>query len=151
MAKTGLIAAVVVVIIVIVVGVAAYALLYKPGGGGAFNGTDIYAGDNPYGFGASSSNIGSPGPTMTFKAGQTVTITLHNSGAMTHNWAIVDAKSSTANVLWNAQIGSASSPIAAGATGTVTFTVGSAGSYYYICQVDGHVALGMWGVVTVNP
>jgi plastocyanin len=147
MAKTGLIIGVVVVIIVIVVGVVAYMFLAKPGGG-TFNGTDIYSGE--YGFGGTSS-VTSPGPTMTLKAGQTVTITLHNTGAMAHNWAIVDAKSSTANVLWNAQIGTASSPVAAGATQSVTFTVGGAGSYYYICQVDGHVALGMWGVVTVNP
>jgi plastocyanin len=148
MAKTGLIIGVVVVIIVIVVGVLAFMFLYKPGSGGNFNGSDIYAGE--YGFGASSS-VTSPGPTMTFTAGQTVTITLHNSGAMTHNWAIVSAKDAASPVLWNAQIGTASAPIAAGGTGSVTFTLGSAGSYYYICQVDGHVALGMWGVVTVNP
>jgi plastocyanin len=151
MAKTSLIIGVVVVIIVIVIaGVLAYMFLYKPAGsGGNFNGSDIYAAE--YGFGADANSKSSPGPTMTFTAGQSVTITLHNVGAMTHNWAIVDAKSSTANVLWNAQIGTASTPIAAGGTGSVTFTVGAAGSYYYICQVDGHVALGMWGVVKVNP
>jgi plastocyanin len=148
MAKTGAIAAVVVAIIVIVVGVVAYTYFVKPPSNSTFNGTDIYVGE--YGFGATSS-ISSPGPTLTFTAGQTVTITLHNVGSMGHNWAVVDAKSSTANVLWNAQIGTASNPVAAGQTGTVTFTVGSAGSYYYVCQVDGHVGLGLWGIVIVNP
>jgi nitrite reductase (NO-forming) len=70
---------------------------------------------------------------------------------MAHNWALVDAKSSTATVLFSAQIGSASSPVAAGQSQSVTFTPTTAGSYYYICQVDAHVSLGMWGTVTVNP
>ncbi|HTY76038.1 MAG TPA: plastocyanin/azurin family copper-binding protein [Candidatus Nanoarchaeia archaeon] len=115
---------------------------------------DIYAGEptsSTYGFGLSANSITSPGPTLTFTAGQTVTVTFHNAGTMDHNWAIVDAKSSTANVLWNAKVGSSSNPISVGGTASVTFTVGSAGTYYYICQVDAHVALGMWGTVTVNP
>jgi len=66
---------------------------------------------------------------------------------MQHSWAIVDAKSTTANVLWTA----ATSGIDPGATSQVTFKAGSAGSYFYICQVPGHVALGLWGTVTVNP
>ena len=80
-----------------------------------------------------------------------MTVNFHNAGTMSHDWALVDSKSSTANVQWSAQIGSASNPISPGGTGSVTFTVGSAGTYYYICQVDAHVALGMWGTVTVNP
>jgi hypothetical protein len=69
---------------------------------------------------------------------------------MPHNFAIVNAKSSTATVLWSAQVGSLSNPVNQGSSGSVTFTVGSAGNYYYICQVDGHVALGMWGNVVVQ-
>ena len=114
---------------------------------------NLYAGEkttSSYGFGNSASSISSPGPTLTFTSGDVVTVTLHNAGSMPHNFAIVDTKSSTGTVLWNAQVDSASNAVAAGSTGTVTFTVGSAGSYYYICQVDGHVALGMWGNVVVN-
>ena len=91
-----------------------------------------------------------PGPALTFTSGEQVTVTLHNAGTMPHNFAIVNAKSSTATVLWSAQINSASNGVAPGSSSSVTFTVGDAGSYYYICQVDGHVALGMWGNVTVN-
>jgi uncharacterized cupredoxin-like copper-binding protein len=114
---------------------------------------NIYAGEinsSTYGFGNSATTITSPGPTLTFTAGETVTVTLHNAGTMDHNWAIVNSKSSTATVLWNAQVQSPSNPVAPGSTGSVTFTVGSAGNYYYICQVDGHVALGMWGNVVVQ-
>ena len=99
----------------------------------------------PYGFGNSASSISSPGPTLTFTSGEAVTVTLHNAGTMPHNFAIVETKSSTGTVLWNAQIASASNGVAAGSTGSVTFTVGTAGNYYYICQVDGHVAFGNVG------
>ncbi len=114
---------------------------------------NIYAGEvssSTYGFGTTST-LSSPGPTLTFTAGEVVTVDFHNVGAMSHNWAIVATKDSTASVLWGAQIQSASNPVLPGGTASVTFTVGSAGSYYYICQVDAHVTLGMWGQVTVNP
>lgn len=113
----------------------------------------LYAGEkstSSYGFGSSAGNIQSPGPTITLVKGQSVTVTVYNVGTMPHNWAIVNAKQSTAAVQWNAQIDSAGTPIPAGGNGTVTFTPTTSGSYYYICQVDGHVGLGMWGNVTVN-
>jgi uncharacterized cupredoxin-like copper-binding protein len=116
------------------------------------NQVTVYAGDTPtYGFGNSASSISSPGPALTFTAGETVKVTLQNSGTMLHNFAIVGTKSSTGTVLWSSQIASASNPVTAGSSASVTFTVGAAGSYFYICQVDGHVALGMWGTVTVTP
>lgn len=171
------IAAAIIVIVIIVVGVVAYqyslpaantspspsssatpspssSATPSPTSSGGTTSVTIYSGEvssSTYGFGSSASSIQSPGPTLTFKVGQAVTVTLHNAGTMGHNWAIVDAKSSTANVLFSAQIGSASVPIAAGASQSVTFTPTQAGSFYYICQVDAHVSLGMWGTVTVNP
>ena len=114
---------------------------------------DLYAGEKStsvYGFGNSASSIGSPGPSLTFTSGEVVTVTLHNAGTMAHNFAIVDTKNSAGTVLWSAAVGSTNNPVAAGSSGSVTFTVGNAGDYFYICQVDGHVALGMWGNVKVN-
>jgi plastocyanin len=165
-----IIAGVIIVIVIIVVGVVAYQQLMpsstaspsptetpftSPTSSTSTSNIDIYAGEvstSTYGFGNSASTIESPGPTLTFTAGETVTVTLHNaSPSMVHNWAIVDTKSATGTVLWNAQIASASNPVSPGSSSSVTFTVGSAGSYYYICQVDAHVTLGMWGTVTVNP
>ena len=167
------IAAVIIVIVIIVVGVVAYRYAMpgtntspSPSSTGTPSPTvsassspgtttmTIYSGEassSTYGFGNSASSIGSPGPSLTLKVGQTYTMTLVNSGTMSHNWALVDAKSSTANVLFNAQIGSSTNPLSPGTSQSVTFTPTTAGSYYYICQVDAHVALGMWGTVTVNP
>ena len=113
----------------------------------------LYAGEKStsvYGFGSSASSITSPGPTLTLTSGDTVTVTLHNAGTMPHNFAIVDSKSSTATVLWNSQIQSSSNPVSPGSSASVTFTVGNVGNYYYVCQVDAHVALGMWGNVVVQ-
>ena len=113
----------------------------------------LYAGEingSQYGFGNSSTSITSPGPTLTFNSGQTVTVTLHNSGQNPHNFAIVSTKSSTATVLWSSAIQSVNNPILPGSSASVTFTVGDPGNYYYICQVDGHVTLGMWGNIVVQ-
>ncbi len=143
-------AAAIVVIAIIIIGVVYYETTLTPPAG---SGTPLtlYEGEissTEYGFGNSATTLTSnPGPTINLTAGQTYTMTVHNVGSMQHNWAIVDAKSSTANVLW-----SASTPFTnAGSSGQVTFTAGSAGSYFYICQVPGHVDLGLWGSVTVNP
>jgi len=119
----------------------------------AQNTVDIYAKEissSTYGFGTSSGHETSPGPTLTFNAGESVTVTLHNEGQMAHNFAIVSSKSDVTSVEWNSQIASSSNPVAAGGSASVTFTVGSAGNYYYVCQVDGHASLGMWGNVKVN-
>ena len=153
MSKTSMYIIVAVVVIIIVVGGILAFMFYSPGGS---EGTtrDIYVGDTPaYGFANSAASISSnPGPTMAFTAGQTYTVILHNVGTMPHNWAIVNTKADGAtDVLFDAKIASASNPVQQGATGQVTFTAGSAGSYYYICQVDSHVSLGMWGTVTINP
>ncbi len=110
----------------------------------------LYVGEassTAYGFGNASNTLTSnPGPQLTLKAGQTYTVTVYNVGTMQHNWAIVDTKSSTATVLWS----SATPFINPGSNAKVTFQAGSAGSYFYICQIPGHVALGLWGSVEVN-
>ncbi len=146
--------AVVVIVIVVVGSVYAYQALQtgsNTGGGGGSTTIDVYGAE--YGFGTSQGSINSPGPTLTFTAGQTVTVNFHNTGTVPHNWAIVTAKTdgNTNLAFSGAQIGSVSNPVSPGQTQSVTFTVGNAGTYYYICQIDGHVSLGMWGQVTVNP
>ncbi len=143
---------VLVIIAVIVIGSIYYYETTLAPASGTGTPLTLYEGEistSAYGFGNTANSLTSnPGPTITLIAGQTYTMTLHNVGTMQHNWAIADAKSSSANVLWGAVI----SPINAGSSGQVTFTAGSAGSYFYICQVPGHVALGLWGTITVvNP
>ncbi len=114
----------------------------------------LYAGEistTVYGFGNTSSTLTSPGPTLTFKVGDVVNLTLVNVGQMSHNWALVNANQSDAQLLFNAKIASNTVPLLANQTGSVIFTVTQAGTFFYICQVDAHVQLGMWGSVVVNP
>jgi plastocyanin len=104
-----------------------------------------------YGFGYSPNSLISPGPTLTFKVNDIVNVTVTDVGQLPHNWAIVSSNQTSAPVLFNAQIRSASSPLQHGESGSVIFTVAKAGDFYYICQVPGHVDVGMYGKVVVNP
>jgi plastocyanin len=117
-------------------------------------GVSLYEGEvssNIYGFGYSENNLVSPGPTLTFTVGDVVNLTVTNVGQLPHNWGIVSTNQTSAPVQFSAQIRSGSSPLQHGESGSVVFTVTKAGDYYYICQVSGHVDLGMWGKVVVNP
>ncbi len=103
-----------------------------------------------YGFGNSSNSLTSPGPTLTFKVGDVVKVTFYNVGQNPHAWAITTSKASSSQVLFSAEIGSGTNPIAPGSSGSVTFTVTQAGNFFYICTVPGHSDLGMWGNVIVT-
>jgi uncharacterized cupredoxin-like copper-binding protein len=114
----------------------------------------LYAGEistSVYGFGNSTSTLASPGPTLTFKVGDVVNLTLVDDGMMPHNWALVKTNETSGSVLFGAQVASGSLPLENNETGSVVFTVGQAGNFFYICQVPGHVQLGMSGNVVINP
>jgi uncharacterized cupredoxin-like copper-binding protein len=150
--RTGLyIAIAVIVIIVVVVGVVV-ALMYQPSGN---KGTPLtlYAGEvssSAYGFGNSASSIATApnAPTLQLTKGTTYTMTVTNQGTMPHAWEITNAEP-TGSVMFNAKI-APTSYLAPGASGSVTFTPDQTGTFYYICPVPGHAALGMWGTVVVS-
>lgn len=114
----------------------------------------LYAGQvslTQYGFGNSPTDITSPGPTLNFTVGQIVNMTVYNVGTMGHNWALTALNATNAKVLFGAQIDTGDLPIPVNETGSVVFKVTQAGNFYYICQVPGHVDLGMWGNVVISP
>jgi len=114
----------------------------------------LYAGEisnTVYGFGNSSTSLTSPGPTLIFKIGDVVNMTLVNAGRMPHNWALVNTNETDGAVLFNAQIVSENVPLQTNQTGSAVFTVTKSGSFFYVCQVPGHLQLGMWGNVVINP
>ncbi len=110
----------------------------------------LYAGpvtgsSTKWGFGNSSTTIISPGPSLTFHVNDTVGVTLDNSDStMPHGWQIVNSLSDL-----TVQFGATIGPINAGASAAVIFTITKAGNFTYICQVPGHIQLGMWGNVSV--
>ena len=149
--KTGLYAAIAIIVIVVVVVGAVIALIYKPAAPGTP--LTLYAGEvstAAYGFGNTAISIATApnGPTLQLKEGQSYTMTVTNSGTMPHAWEITRDKT-TSTVLFGAQI-DPTSYISPGASGSVTFTPTEVGTFYYICPVPGHVALGMWGTVIVT-
>ncbi len=106
----------------------------------------------PYGFALDAGNIDSPGPQIIVKVGDVITIIVTNSGQLPHNFAIAAEPAEGADALFSSQIGSGSSPLVPGDTGTVTFTVGQAGTFSYICQVPGHPTIfEMFGEFIVEP
>jgi uncharacterized cupredoxin-like copper-binding protein len=114
----------------------------------------VYSGEintSTYGFGNSSGTITSPGPSYTVTVGSTVTVKFTNSGSMAHNWALVTEKADAVDTLAfpGSQVRDSINPVAPGESDTCTFVADKTGTYYYICQVDGHVTLGMWGYFSV--
>jgi plastocyanin len=103
-----------------------------------------------FGFGLSSDNVTSPGPTLNFTVGDVIQVTFHNIGNMPHTFALVQELSDNPQILFNSEIGSRVQPIPPGGGGSVVFRVDKAGQYYYICTVPGHYVLGMWGMVLVE-
>ncbi len=146
-----------IIVVIIVVAGLYYALVFAPGQIAAPNVTiQLYEGEikvngQTHGaFSFSQNNLTSPGPTLNFKVGDVVKVTVNNVGTIAHNWAIVTDKSSPNSVVFTAQIQSGSNPISPGSSGSVTFKADKAGTYNYICQVPGHVDLGMYGTVVVS-
>ena len=75
--------------------------------------------------------------TLNAKVGQTVNVTLENSGALEHTFLIDELSVNSGTV-------------AGGQSGTVTFTPSTAGTYTYYCNVPGHKEGGMVGTLTVT-
>jgi len=112
----------------------------------------LYAGEintNLYGFGYSATSITSPGPTLTFKVGDVVEVTLHNAGTFPHSFEINTQNTTKGQVLFNSEI-NPGVYIQSGQTGSIVFKVTEAGDFYYLCPVPGHAELGMWGPVKIT-
>ncbi len=90
--------------------------------------------------------------TWTVSAGQQVTVTLKNSGTVTHDWTIMKTPISgsftdadKANEVW------ASPMVSAGQSQTATFTAPTTpGTYQVVCTESGHFEAGMQGTLTVK-
>ncbi len=114
------------------------------------------------GFAFEGEEITSPGPTIEVRKGETVTITFENAHyyedgrafSESHNLTVVEDKDlhpvSQMEPLWGAQVGGfqglgVAPNLKAGERGSVTFTAETAGEFYYVCAVPGHIGGGMWG------
>ena len=89
-------------------------------------------------------------PDIVVNSGDEITVTTVNVGVSFHSFGVVADPADFANVLWESEIGSMTSPLKNGESGSVTFTAGAPGKYYYICTVPGHALQGMQGTLIVE-
>lgn len=87
----------------------------------------------------------------TANAGQSITVNFSNIGSLEHNWILVPPGTDPLTAKQeDALSGANSGTVAAGETKTFTFTAPPAGSYTFVCTVEGHAAAGMVGTLTVQ-
>jgi nitrite reductase (NO-forming) len=89
-------------------------------------------------------------PEFKVKSGDEITFSVTNNGKSFHAFGIVSDPENFNSVLWNSAIAAASNPLKPGQDGSVTFTAGAPGTYYYICTVPGHALQGMKGSFIVE-
>jgi len=89
-------------------------------------------------------------PEFKVKSGDEITFSVTNNGKSFHAFGIVSDPENVNSVLWNSAIAAASNPIKPGQGGSVTFTAGAPGTYYYVCTVPGHALQGMKGSFIVE-
>ena len=102
-----------------------------------------------FGFNALEGEEGA-NPDIVVNSGDEIAVTTTNVGISFHSFGVVQSPEDFTNVLWDSAIGSPMSPLTAGESGSVTFTAGAPGQYYYICTVPGHALQGMQGVLIVE-
>jgi nitrite reductase (NO-forming) len=112
---------------------------------------------NAYGFALSGDDVTAMAPTLTVKAGQTLTVTVENAHGQyyqtgdAHDFAVIpildDVPTLAATgrladeVLWDSAI----PKLFTGESGEVTFTPDEPGRYVYVCTIPGHAKGGMIG------
>ena len=89
-------------------------------------------------------------PEFRVKSGDEVTFSTVNAGKSFHAFGIASDPEDFNNILWNSAIASPNNPLKPGESGSVTFTAGAPGTYYYICTVPGHALQGMQGSFIVE-
>ena len=89
-------------------------------------------------------------PDIRVNSGDEVTVTAINAGVSFHAFGVVTNPDDFTSVVFDSEINSASNPLKAGESGSVTFLAGAPGVYYYICTVPGHALQGMQGSFIVE-
>ncbi|MGY5148869.1 MAG: plastocyanin/azurin family copper-binding protein [Candidatus Nitrosopumilus sp. bin_68KS] len=89
-------------------------------------------------------------PEIRVKSGDEVTVTANNLGKSFHAFGVVTNPEDFNSIVMDSAIAAASNPLKPGEGGSVTFTAGVPGTYYYICTVPGHALQGMQGSFIVE-
>ena len=84
-------------------------------------------------------------PDVKVNSGDEVTVTANNLGKSFHAFGVVSNPEDFNSIVMDSAIAAATNPLKPGEGGSVTFTAGAPGTYYYICTVPGHALQGMQG------
>ncbi|AFS81892.1 plastocyanin/azurin family copper-binding protein [Candidatus Nitrosopumilus sediminis] len=89
-------------------------------------------------------------PDIRVNSGDKVTVTANNLGKSFHAFGVVSNPEDFNSIVMDSAIAAATNPLKPGEGGSVTFTAGAPGTYYYICTVPGHALQGMQGTFIVE-
>ena len=89
-------------------------------------------------------------PEIRVNSGDEITITTINAGKSFHAFGVVSNPDDFNSIIFDSAIAAATNPLKPGESGSVTFTAGAPGTYYYICTVPGHALQGMQGSFIVE-
>ena len=89
-------------------------------------------------------------PDVKVNSGDEVTVTANNLGKSFHAFGVVSNPEDFNSIIMDSAIAAATNPLKPGEGGSVTFTAGAPGTYYYICTVPGHALQGMQGSFIVE-
>lgn len=84
-------------------------------------------------------------PEIRVNSGDEITISSTNQGISFHSFGVVTDPNDFTSVVWESEIAAPTNPLKPSEGGETTFMAGAPGTYYYICTVPGHAALGMQG------
>jgi len=93
--------------------------------------------------------------TITVPAGWEVVVHFENAGALNHSLAVLPAgghqhPEAAAPVFSGATTSDYSAGLSKGAKETITFEASKAGSYEFVCGVQGHAPVGQWANLIVS-
>ena len=89
-------------------------------------------------------------PDIKVNSGDEVTVTSNNLGKSFHAFGVVSNPEDFNSIVMDSAIATATNPLKPDEGGSVTFTAGVPGTYYYICTVPGHALQGMQGSFIVE-
>ena len=83
--------------------------------------------------------------------GDKVIFNVDNGGISFHAFGVTKDTEGVTGIIPGSEIGSMSSALKAGESGSSEFVAGEEGTYYYICTIPGHREQGMVGEIIVGP
>ena len=90
-------------------------------------------------------------PTINVSVGDKIIFNVDNAGVSFHSFGVTKDTEGVTGVIPGSEIGSMSSALKNGESGTSEFVAAEEGTYYYICTIPGHREQGMVGEIIVGP